>query len=175
MVSLPQPFEQYKASSKSAPSLKPRTARPDGALLTPPRLLKHLSQSANSPMKQLERHPRANNSASHGGESSFKWQSTICTRLPDPSQFEIASTFWEDKKPSQKELSVAYRQNRMSTAAGLRQLHTLNIRAPIFGLVWAEGTVRAHVDWWEEDDEGLPVSGKPTSVSGLRVPDPLSL
>ena len=160
---------------KAAQNLNARTIRPDGSLFVPPSQLSELSASEKSPFNVLAQHRNANNSASHGGASSFKWQSTICTRLPDPSQFEIASTFWEDKKPSQKELSVAYRQNRMSTAAGLRQLHTLNIRAPIFGLVWAEGTVRAHVDWWEEDDEGLPVSGKPTSVSRLCVPDPLFL
>jgi len=44
-------------------------------------------------------------------------------------------------------LEDAYRQNRMSTASAVRHLHSLRIAAPIFGLVWATGTVRAHVDW----------------------------
>lgn len=50
-------------------------------------------------------------------------------------------------------LEDAYRQNRMSTASAVRQLHSLHISAPIIGLVWANGTVRAHVDWASCRDE----------------------
>lgn len=53
----------------------------------------------------------------------------------------------------------AYRQNRMATASALRQLQCMGIRAPVLGLIWANGTVRAHVDWWEENEkENLKVS-----------------
>lgn len=52
-------------------------------------------------------------------------------------------------------LEDAYRQNRMATASALRQLQSMGIRAPVLGLVWASGTVRAHVDWWEEDNKNV--------------------
>jgi len=88
-------------------------------------------------------------SGSIGGESSFRYQTTPCTKLPDVQGFEFASTYWEDKKHPY--IDDAHRQNRMATASAVRQLHALHIHAPIFGLVWAQGTVRAHVDWWEVD------------------------
>ena len=136
---------------KAAQNLNARTIRPDGSLFVPPSQLSELSASEKSPFNVLAQHRNANNSASHGGASSFKWQSTLCAKLPARPGFEIASCFWEDKKPEQKELEVAYRQNRMATTAALRQLHALGIEARIFGLVWAEGTVRAHVDWYKEE------------------------
>ena len=98
---------------------------------------------------------------SHGGRSSFRYQTTLCARLPDQPCFELASTFWEDKKPVLDELDAAKRQNRMSTAASLRQLHYLNVRVPVFGLVFAEGAVQAHADWWEEVPEHGLVSAAP--------------
>ncbi|KAI0756583.1 hypothetical protein C8Q80DRAFT_1129431 [Daedaleopsis nitida] len=161
LLSLPQPLGQYKTSARAAQNLNARTIRPDGLLFIPGRHIEQLSKSANSPFGILSRNPRANNSSSHGGESSFRWQSTLCAKLPDNDKFEIASTFWEDKKPSHRELAVAYRQNRMSTATALRQLHALNIAAPIFGLVWAEGSVRAHVDWCAEEEEQVRIISAP--------------
>ena len=60
-------------------------------------------------------------------------------------------------------LEDAYRQNRMSTASAVRHLHSLRIDVPVFGLVWANGTVRAHVDWASCRDDGGdgPVSHLP--------------
>lgn len=54
-------------------------------------------------------------------------------------------------------LEDAYRQNRMSTAAAVRHLHSLHVQAPVFGLVWSDGIVRAHVDWCTSKDQEHPV------------------
>lgn len=117
-------------------------------MFVPTRLLRHLSHDAGSPYKLLQCQSYMANNGSVGGESSFRYQSTPCAKLPDSSMFEFASTFWEDKKPMHHMLDDAYRQNRMATTSAVRQLHSLHVQAPIFGLVWAHGTVRAHVDWW---------------------------
>lgn len=127
--------------------------RPDGSLFIPGDELAELSDTVDSPFNVLARHKGANISVSHGGTSSFRWQSTLCSKLPARPGFEIASCFWEDKKVEHNVSDVAYRQNRMATTAALRQLHALNIQAPIFGLVWAEGTVGAHVEWWQEEND----------------------
>ncbi|KAM5531888.1 hypothetical protein V8D89_014442 [Ganoderma adspersum] len=160
-ISLPQPLTEHKASKKAIPNLNARTLRPDGSLFIPEDLLTELTDGVESPFNFLAQHKKANNSASHGGTSSFKWQSTLCSKLPARPGFEIASCFWEDKKPEQEVLDVAYRQNRMATTAALRQLHALNIQAPIFGLVWSEGTVRAHVDWWKEKESSFTIVSAP--------------
>ncbi|KAI1793969.1 hypothetical protein LXA43DRAFT_884443 [Ganoderma leucocontextum] len=160
-ISLPQPLSEHKANKKATSNLNARTIRPDGSLFIPADRLTELSETVQSPFNFLARHPNANNSVSHGGTSSFKWQSTLCSKLPACPGFEIASSFWEDKKPEQKVLEVAYRQNRMATTAALRQLHALNIHAPIFGLVWSEGTVRAHVDWWQEEADVFTIVSAP--------------
>ena len=62
---------------------------------------------------------------------------------------------WEDKKSMEGGFDAAYRQNRMSTAASLRQLHYLKVRAPVFGLVFAAGAVQAHTDWWTDGEDGI--------------------
>jgi hypothetical protein len=54
-------------------------------------------------------------------------------------------------------LDDAYRQNRMSTAAAVRHLHSLHVKAPVFGLVWSDGSVRAHVDWCVNKGQEPPV------------------
>ncbi|KAI8981245.1 hypothetical protein BD414DRAFT_419862 [Trametes punicea] len=147
-ISLPQPVPTHTIRADAVRTLNAKVARPDGALFIPTHYLAELCKSEQSPYKVLCRSVRRR-SGTVGGESSFRYQSTVCARLPQTRVFEIASTFWEDKKPSQDDLHVAYRQNRMATTAALRQLHALNVRAPVFGMVWAEGKVRAHVDWWE--------------------------
>ncbi|TBU62073.1 hypothetical protein BD310DRAFT_946134 [Dichomitus squalens] len=160
-ISLPQPLNEHVVTKKAALNLNARTIRPDGSLFVPRHELAELSESEKSPFNVLAQRRNANNSASHGGASSFKWQSTLCSKLPAQPGFEVASCFWEDKKPEQKELEVAYRQNRMATTAALRQLHALKVEAPIFGLVWAEGTVRAHVDWYKEEDGRFTIVSAP--------------
>ncbi|KAG6818064.1 hypothetical protein H0H87_009219 [Tephrocybe sp. NHM501043] len=88
--------------------------------------------------------------------SSFRYQSTPCANIPDTPGFEFASSFWEDKKPVHQLLEDAYRQNRMSTASALRHLNSLSIKAPVFGLVWSSGIVRAHVDWYRSGEDAVP-------------------
>ncbi|GBE78248.1 predicted protein [Sparassis crispa] len=147
-VSLSQPLSCFAVTSKAVRALNAKAACPDSSFFIPTRLIRELSHSARSPFKLLKAHPSVVNSGSVGGESSFRFQSTPCTKLPDTPGFEFASTFWEDKKPVHHMLDDAYRQNRMATTSAVRQLHSLHVQAPIFGLVWARGTVRAHVDWW---------------------------
>ncbi|KAI9060222.1 hypothetical protein FKP32DRAFT_1656523 [Trametes sanguinea] len=147
-ISLPQPSPTHKVTAEAIRVLNAKVAKPDGALFIPTHCLTDICESEQSPYKVLCRSLKRR-SSTVGGESSFRYQSTLCAKLPEARVFEIASTFWEDKKPSQDELHAAYRQNRMATTSALRQLHALNIQAPVFGLVWAEGKVRAHVDWWQ--------------------------
>jgi len=47
----------------------------------------------------------------------------------------------------------------MACASALRQLRTFNVEVPLFGFLWAQGRVRAHIDWCG-DPEGAeaPVS-----------------
>ncbi|CDO73193.1 hypothetical protein BN946_scf185007.g248 [Trametes cinnabarina] len=146
-ISLPQPSATHKVTAGAVRILNAKVAKPDGALFIPTHRLTELCETEQSPYKVLCRSLRRN-SGTVGGEASFRYQSTLCAKLPETRVFEIASTFWEDKKPSQDELHAAYRQNRMATTSALRQLHALNVHAPVFGLVFAEGKVRAHVDWW---------------------------
>jgi solute carrier family 25 carnitine/acylcarnitine transporter 20/29 len=61
-------------------------------------------------------------------------------------------------------LDDAYRQNRMATAAAVRHLHSLHVKAPVFGLVWSDGTVRAHVDWCVGKGQEPPVRATSTIV-----------
>lgn len=96
------------------------------------------------------------------GEESFACQSTPCVQLPRTPGFQFVSAFWEDKKPGHSLLADAYRQNRMSTAAAVRHLHSLHVKAPVFGLVWSDETVRAHVDWCVNKEEEPPVRAMTT-------------
>ncbi|KAI0330608.1 hypothetical protein GY45DRAFT_1250501, partial [Cubamyces sp. BRFM 1775] len=173
-ICLPQPAPSHKLTPEAIRTLNAKIAKPDGLLFIPTVRLAELCESEQSPYKVLSRAIRRK-SGTVGGESSFRYQSTLCAKLPDARVFEIAGVFWEDKKPSQDELHPAYRQNRMATAAALRQLHALNIRAPVFGVVWAEGKVRAHVDWWQVKGETGEVmiysaaySGPPTRKERRR-------
>ncbi|CCM05192.1 uncharacterized protein FIBRA_07401 [Fibroporia radiculosa] len=148
-VTLAQPLACFTLAPKSVRVLNAKSVSPDSAIYIPYHLVRELSFDAKSPYKVLKAHPTATNHGSIGGESSFRYQATPCTKLPERPTFEFVSAFWEDKKPMHHLLEDAYRQNRMATTSAVRQLHFLRIRAPIFGLVWAQGTVRAHVDWWD--------------------------
>ncbi|KAI0673556.1 hypothetical protein C8Q78DRAFT_633627 [Trametes maxima] len=154
-IALPQPSPRHEVTAEAVRVLSVKKAKPDGALFIPARLLTSICKEEQSPYKVLYRASRQKTGSAVGGESSFRYQSTLCARLPDAYVFEIASTFWEDKKPSHHELEAAYRQNRMATTAALRQLHALDVEAPVFGIVWAERTVRVHADWWRVK-EGRP-------------------
>lgn len=43
----------------------------------------------------------------------------------------------------------------MACTSVLRHLYSFRIQAPIFGLIWADGRVKAHVDWYSLDKERL--------------------
>lgn len=137
--------------------LSTKTVIPDCTIMIPANKIQPLSHSAKSPYKTLKGHASVVKSGSASKGSSFRYQSTPCANLPDTAQFEFISSFWEDKKPVHHMLEDAYRQNRMATASAVRHLHSLRIRAPIFGLVWASGSVKAHVDWCKSEEGATPV------------------
>ncbi|RDB28803.1 hypothetical protein Hypma_015691 [Hypsizygus marmoreus] len=163
-ISLPQPSLQTNLGAVASRILNTKTVVPDCSIFIPAASIRSLSHSAKSPFKMLRAHPTIVASGNTSKGSSFRYQSTPCANLPDTPGFEFASSFWEDKKPVHQLLEDAYRQNRMSTASAARQLHSLSIDAPIFGLVWASGTVRAHVDWCQSDD------GKPPAILSAPYP-----
>ncbi|KAF8578742.1 hypothetical protein K439DRAFT_1416924 [Ramaria rubella] len=152
-ISLPQPHQH--PSSEAYKVLHPKSAIPDCATFIKASTIRHLSQSLNSPYKTLCSHPTITKHSWLRLENSFRYQSTPCSQPPETACFEFASSFWEDKKPSHELLEHAYRQNRMATAASARMLHSIRVEACVFGLVWADGTVRAHVDWCT-DQRGYP-------------------
>jgi hypothetical protein len=43
-------------------------------------------------------------------------------------------------------------------AAALRHLHALRVWSPVFGVIWADGKVKAHVDWCASSKEKYPVN-----------------
>lgn len=157
-ISLPQPLSLAKMGTHAVHILNTKTVIPDCAILIPAASIRSLSHSAKSPFKILKSHSSVVNSGNASKGTSFRYQSTPCARLPDMPSFEFVSSFWEDKKPIHNMLEDAYRQNRMATTAALRHLHSLRIKTPIFGLVWASGTVRAHVDWCKCEEGKTPVS-----------------
>jgi len=155
-ICLPQPSSCRKIhSSQSIRILNAKSVVPDGVVFAPETAVRKLSHAAESAFKQLRR-SSLTGSATRGGES-FATQSTPCVQLPRTPGFQFASTFWEDKKPVHTLLEDAYRQNRMATAAAVRHLHSLHVEAPVFGFVWSDGTVRAHVDWRVGRGERPPI------------------
>jgi hypothetical protein len=154
-ISLPQPIHRSNLEAQSARILNAKSAIPDCTVMIPAAKTRNLSHSVRSPFKTLKNHPTVSTSGSSTRGSSFRFQSTPCAQLSDTPGFEFVSSFWEDKKPVHQLLEDAYRQNRMSTAAAVRHLRSLHINAPVFGLVWANCTVRAHVDWCNKDGNGM--------------------
>ena len=140
--------------------LHPKSAVPDSATFIKASTIRHLSHSLKSPYKTLNAHPAVTKHSNACLDASFRYQSTPCSQPPEIACFEFASSFWEDKKPVHELLEHAYRQNRMATAAAARMLYSLQIEACVFGLVWADGTVRAHVDWCS-GQRGYPVRDRP--------------
>ncbi|KAG1817800.1 hypothetical protein EV424DRAFT_1324215 [Suillus variegatus] len=151
-ISLPQPQDTFQNAFDVPRVLNTKTVIPDCAIFIPASRTRPLSHSAKSPYKLLKNHPAVVKAGNAAKRSSFRYQSTPCAQLPDMPGFEFASSFWEDKKPVHALLDDAYRQNRMSTTAAVRHLHSLGIHAPVTGLIWADGVVRAHVDWCEESE-----------------------
>ncbi|KAJ6604504.1 hypothetical protein DFH09DRAFT_311710 [Mycena vulgaris] len=147
-ISLPQPLVTSNLGTDTVRILGTKTASPDCLVMIPSASIRTLSLSVNSAFQVLKRHATVVKSAGTASKcSSFRFQSTVCAVPPETPAFQFISSFWEDKKPVHQLLVDAYRQNRMATTAAVRHLHSLHVKAPVFGLVWASGTVRAHVDW----------------------------
>lgn len=154
-IGLPQPPAHRHIRAPSVRILNAKSVIPDGAVFVPEKYIQKLSFAAESAFKRLKRSELTGNAAR--GEESFACQSTPSVQLPRTSGFQFASSFWEDKKPVHSMLDDAYRQNRMATAAAVRHLHSLHVKAPVFGLVWSDGSVRAHVDWCVNKGQEPPV------------------
>lgn len=138
-IALPQPIKQF--APESVRYLAASSVEPDWTLFVPRSILEELSQAADSPYKVLER--------TLHDTISFASRTTPLTTLPDPPGFVFAGAFFEDKKDKQAfGWQDAYRQNRMATTSALRQMQALNVKSPIFGILWTAGEVRAHADWW---------------------------
>ncbi|KAI0041795.1 hypothetical protein FA95DRAFT_1500992 [Auriscalpium vulgare] len=152
-IALPQPLRPVASGSEAVRILGAKTVIPDCAIFIPAANILELSHTSRSPFKKLKR--TSLTGCGDSGDKSFGSQSTPCTQLQAMPGFEFASSFWEDKKPVHSILEDAYRQNRMSTTAAVRQLHSLHVKAPVFGLVWSDGNVRAHVDWCLSEGEKL--------------------
>ena len=144
---LPQHVAKGPLTRDERRVLKPRTVVPDGALFLWSPTVKKRSYALPSAYKIIANHTSTKRVCGRGNDSSFKSQATPCAASSQGVGFEFISCVWEDKKPSLAHFDQAYRQNRMSAAASLRHLHSLRIQAPVFGLLWADGIVRAHVDW----------------------------
>jgi hypothetical protein len=157
-ISLPQPPLRANLSSQAAGILNTKTVIPDCAIFVPAASVRSLAHSSKSPFKILKGQASVVDTGSPSKASSFRFQSTPCAQLPDAPGFEFISSFWEDKKPLHHLLEDAYRQNRMSTASAVRHLSSLHIEAPVFGLIWSSGTVRAHVDWRGTEKHKVSVS-----------------
>lgn len=121
--------------------------------MIPSATIRTLSLSKDSPFQVLKQHPNVVKTGNVTKCSSFRFQSTPLVVPPETAAFQFCSSFWEDKKPVHQMLEDAYRQNRMATTASARHLHSHHVKAPVFGLVWASGTVRAHVDWCSASEE----------------------
>jgi solute carrier family 25 (mitochondrial carnitine/acylcarnitine transporter), member 20/29 len=154
-IGLPQPLHHPQIRTETMRILNAKSVVPDCGVFVPEKAIRKLSLAADSAFKQLRRSKLTGSAAR--GEESFACQSTPCVQLPRTPGFQFVSGFWEDKKPTHGMLEDAYRQNRMSTAAAVRHLHSLHIKAPIFGLIWSDGTVRAHVDWCASEGQEPPV------------------
>lgn len=154
-VSLPQPL-QTPVDLEAARILNTKKSIPDCVVMIPPESIRHLSNSTDSAFKRLKKNKAVKKTGSAVKNSSFAYQATVCHSIPDTPAFEFVSSIWEDKKPVHSMPEHAYRQNRMSTASAARQLHSMHVDAPVFGLTWTHGHIRAHVDWCQKPQPDEP-------------------
>lgn len=152
-ISLPQHLTHLEPTLPAFRVLRSRTVVPDSAIFIRASTIRKLSLSKQSPWKLLNIHPGVKAICGLAPGSAFRYQTSPCSQPPDYPCFEFASCFSEDKKPNCELLEQAYRQNRMATASAARHLHSLRVEAPIFGLIWSNGTVRAHIDWCVQDGD----------------------
>jgi len=173
-ISLPAHLPTLTPTLPSSRVLSARTVVPDSSMFITSSSLRALSKSKSSPYKALAAHPTTKASCSHILESGFKYQASPCSQPTEHACFEFSGCVMEDKKNG-IDLEHAYRQNRMATASLVRHLHSLRIYSPVFGLVWADGRVRAHVDWWCAEDGHLAVQSAPyppTSLVDQSITEP---
>ncbi|TRM65960.1 hypothetical protein BD626DRAFT_566600 [Schizophyllum amplum] len=164
---LPQPIRS-RLSQASARVLKTRMIMPDCAVFAPP----SLHSRTQAAYQKLSASKTVKNMAGTSTRrSSFRYQATPADAPPQTPGFEFASSVWEDKKPAHQGKTDAYWQNRMSAASVLRHHHSLRVQAPVIGLVFADATVRAHVDWWVQDEETRETRILSAPYPGVRKVD----
>ncbi|KAJ7900186.1 hypothetical protein B0H14DRAFT_2672638 [Mycena olivaceomarginata] len=137
-----------------SPAIRESTHRVQCSISLPqPIVTTNLGPETYPHIGHKDSHPNVVKTGNVSKCSSFRFQSTPLVVPPETAAFQFCSSFWEDKKPVHQMLEDAYRQNRMATTASARHLHSHHVKAPVFGLVWASGTVRAHVDWCSAAEE----------------------
>ncbi|KAL5495091.1 hypothetical protein ACEPAI_553 [Sanghuangporus weigelae] len=147
-IQLPQPLPtKLPVPPTSRRIISTKIIVPDGSMFIRAASLQKLSQARSSAYKRINEHPSTKRTCGHDGESTFRYQATPALRPQPTPMFEFAGAFLEDKKPSCDSLEHAFRQNRMACAAAQRQLNSFCIESPVFGLIWADEKVKAHVDW----------------------------
>ncbi|KAH8835910.1 hypothetical protein DL96DRAFT_1576023 [Flagelloscypha sp. PMI_526] len=162
-VALPRPSTSIPLSKDSLHVLTAKSAVPDSCVFLPSSFLRPLCHTQSSPFKSLQAHPRIRKKGTGTRGSSFRFQATPALNPGNDAGFEFCSSVWEDKK-EQHLVEDAYRQNRLSSASVVRHLHSMKVKAPVWGTIWSGCMVRAHIDWWEEDDDGaLTICSAPYS------------
>ena len=173
-LSMPRPTQKIEDGDGSERVLGARLISPDSAIFVRPDSLRRLSSSKNSPFNVLNTHSKILETCGLKLGDSFRYQATPCMELPDERRaMEFVSSVWEDKKPNINAFDSAYRQNRMACASAARHLHSFNVHVPVFGLLWADGKVRAHVDWCAEEGERLVSVQKHRSINLSPTLSPL--
>ncbi|KAI5124086.1 hypothetical protein M0805_000901 [Coniferiporia weirii] len=162
-IHLPQYRTNLEPSAQALRVLKTQTIVPDGAIFVRASEVKSLSSARGSAYKRINANTSTKQICGPETERAFRYQATPCTQPQSSPCFEFVSSFWEDKKPGCEMLEHGYRQNRMASAAALRHLHALYVNVPVFGLLWTDGKVKAHVDWCLRD-------GKHPSIFSAAYP-----
>ncbi|KZT30706.1 hypothetical protein NEOLEDRAFT_1052891 [Neolentinus lepideus HHB14362 ss-1] len=164
-LSLPQPLS-LRVTARTVRVVNSTTIVPDNLLFLPKRLCHKLCSGSRSPFSRLRWDDAVVAiSDTTSAERAFVYQATPCAQLPETERFEFVSSVSEDKKTVKEGKQEAYRQNRMATASVIRQLAAFGVEpVPIFGLVWENGTVQAHVDWYATQE------GKPDVQAILSAP-----
>lgn len=163
-LSLPRPLQGIEIDDSAKRVLGTRLISPDSAIFIRPDSIRRLSSSKSSPFNSVNTHPSTLQTCGLKPGDSFRYQATPCMELPDERRaMEFISSVWEDKKPNINAFDSAYRQNRMACASAARHLWSFNVQTPVFGLLWADGKVRAHVDWCAQEGD-LLVSSSSTKL-----------
>ncbi|PCH33743.1 hypothetical protein WOLCODRAFT_135292 [Wolfiporia cocos MD-104 SS10] len=150
MIALPAPIEPIPVTSSLSDSAK--KLKCSASIFIPSKHIGELSSSAKSPYKQLNAHPSIMEKRS-GIKPPFWLQVTPLWNPIPPSSFEFASCFMHGSRASQEE---ARRLTKMATTAALRQLRSLCISSPVYGLAWHETRVTADIAWCTDFSNKFP-------------------